>query len=207
MAWAQSSAWVDCLGLRSLVWTSLQSSWAWWELSGRRCWFCGLSTDPTAHHALWECTRSYADPMRSHAFNQSIAELWRDQPPSCWTAPTGNVDSPLLPAESLSTTYQPTMSFWNIFDTTWEGLRNLFKQKRFLRTLRSSCFLKNQMEVWWNLLEQILEGLHGGGSLGTPPFGDKSKPFRIMERHFQDVSKQQQISKSYWHHIRYPLVP
>ena len=75
------------------------------ELSGRRCWFCGLSTDPTAHHALWECTRSYADPMRSHAFNQSIAKLWRDQPLSCWTAPTGNVDSPLLPAESLSTAY------------------------------------------------------------------------------------------------------
>lgn len=43
------------------------------ELSGRRCWFCGLSTDPTAHHALWECTRSYMPILcvRTHSTNPS----------------------------------------------------------------------------------------------------------------------------------------
>ena len=147
--------------------------------------------------------RSYAfariQPIHRRALTRSTAVLLNGADRKCRFTSTS--------CRKSFNNYQPTMSFWNIFDTTWEGLRNLFKQKRFLRTLRSSCFLKNQMEVWWNLLEQILEGLHGGGSLGTPPFGDKSKPFRIMERHFQDVSKQQQISKSYWHHIRYPLVP
>jgi hypothetical protein len=105
-SWAQSSAWVDYLGLRSLVWTSLQSSWAWWRTKRSTVLVLWLEHWPhgtSCAVGMYEIL--YADPMRSHAFNQSIAELWRDQPPSCWTAPTGNVDSPLLPAESLSTTY------------------------------------------------------------------------------------------------------
>ena len=114
-SWAQSSAWVDYLGLRSLVWTSLQSSWAWWRtkrLTVLVLWLEHWPHGTSCAVGMYWRYLGWADPMRSHSFNQSIAELWWDQPPFCWTAPTGNVNSPLLPAESPSNGYYTTTTYY-----------------------------------------------------------------------------------------------
>lgn len=120
--------------------------WAWWRTKRSTVLVLWLEHWPhgtsCAVGMYWRYL-GWADPMRSHSFNQSIAELWRDQPPFCWTAPTRNVDSPLLPAESPSNGYYTTTSYYEFLEHLWHdvgGSKEFFKQKRFLRSLRSSFF-------------------------------------------------------------------